>query len=331
MKFLLADLNKENEKYLRKDIDGGILSEKYEIDRYKYQQYNDVVDNLMLGNYNEFGEYIIQDEIKEELINCRKVIEDNYENILFIKSEEKVNVFSFLNFAVKVVDSDKLGYKAAILELLEPIYKTKGYIENTQATVIKKIVLPNNDVFKDEVYKAFNIIVDNSNGKKYINDMDEFSNILDRKIRLLYVKKHISMQDDFMMCYKKNVEELEKTDEGKKVLEEYKKEEEVAKKYLNVDEDDYKSKNELLTTNMEKKFKVLPKEISKNILELEMKKAMIITELMISIEESLLNESKNRTLIRNAQKTKKNTNNKKLLNKKQKSYKRKMEDENLVM
>ena len=43
MELLLADLEKENSKYLRKDIDGGILSEKQEIDRYKLEQYIDVV------------------------------------------------------------------------------------------------------------------------------------------------------------------------------------------------------------------------------------------------------------------------------------------------
>lgn len=331
MEFLLANLDKENEKYLRKDIDGGILSEKYEIDRYKYQQYNDVIDNLMLGNYNEFGEYIIQDEIKEELLNCRKVIEDNYENILFVKSEEQVNVFSYLNFAVKVLDSDKLGYKMAILELLEPIYKTKGYIENTQATVIKKIVLPNNNIFKDEVYKAFNIIVDNSNGRKYVNDIDEFKNILDRKIRLLYVKKHVSLQDDFMMCYKKNVEELNKTDEGKKVLEEHKKEEEIAEKYLKVDETDYKSKNELLTTNIEKKFKTVPKVISANILELEMKKAQLIKRLINSIDDILTNDKKQKTVIKTVKKQKQKTVDKKAINQKQKKYKNLMEDDTLIM
>lgn len=330
MEFLLADLDKENEKYLRKDIDGGILSEKYEIDRYKYQQYNDVVDNLMLGNYNEFGEYVLQDEIKEELLKCRKVIEDNYENILFVKSEEQVNVFSYLNFAVKVLDSEKLGYKIAILELLEPIYKTKGYIENTQATIIKKIVLPNNDIFKEEVYKAFNIIVDNLNGKRYVNDIDEFKNILDRKIRLLYIKKHISLQDDFMMCYKKNVEELDKTEEGKKVLEEYKKEEIVAEKYLKVKEDDYKSKNELLTTNIEKNFKTVPKLISRNILELEMKKARLIKQLINSLDESLLNDKKPKTVIRVIEKPKIKVVDKKMVNKKQKTFKRLMEDDSLL-
>lgn len=253
MELLLTDLNKENVKYLRKDIDGGYLSDKYEIDRYKLEQFNDVVDNLMLGNYNEFGEYVIQDDIKEELIKCYKVIEDNYENILFVKSQATVNVFSYLNFAVKVLASEETGYKTAVLELLEPIYKAKGYIENTQATVIKKIVLPDNEIFIDEVYKNFNILVDKNDGKKEIND--DFEAIIDRKIRLLYIKQHALLQEDYMMCYKKSIDELNKTEEGKEIIKQYKKEEEIVDKYIGIEDNDYKTKEELLNNVIENKVK----------------------------------------------------------------------------
>jgi len=270
MEIKLADLEKENSKYLRKDVDGGILTEKYEIDRYKLEQYSEVVNNLMLGNYNEFGEYIIQDEIKEELRKCRKVIEDNYENILFVRTENTINAFSYINFAVKVINSDKLGYKTAILELLEPIYKAKGYIENTQATVIAKINLPNNDIFKDEVYKAYNIVIDNTGGKKELKDEDEeFKNLIMRKIQLLYVKQHTQAQEDYMICYKKNVEELQKTEKGKEALKEYEKQEKIVKKYLNLDENDYKSKNEILTQSIEKIYKSTPNNILDNLIKLE--------------------------------------------------------------
>ena len=33
--------------------------------------------------------------------------------------------------------------------MLEPIYKAKGFIENTQATIIKKLVLENNGIEYD--------------------------------------------------------------------------------------------------------------------------------------------------------------------------------------
>ncbi|MBE5745682.1 MAG: hypothetical protein E7359_00115 [Clostridiales bacterium] len=271
MELKLADLEKENPKYIRKDIDGGYLSEKYEIDRYKYEQYIDVVDNLMLGNYNEFGEYVIQDDIKEELIKCTKVIEDNYENILFVKSEAKVNAFSYLNFAVKVIDNEKAGYKTAILELLEPIYKAKGFIENTQATKLKKVVLANNDIFRQEVYKAFNILVNTTTEGSKIEleekDTDEdFKAIIERKIKLLYIKQNIEQEESnyYEIAYNKNVEELNKTEEGKKVLENTKKDEAIAKKYLNVESNDYKSKNDLLMKNVETIYPKVPEPIQTN-------------------------------------------------------------------
>ena len=247
----LADLEKENAKYLRKDIDGGILNDKIEIDRYKYQQYCEVVDNLMLGNYNEFGEYIIQDEIKSELLSCTKTIVDNYENLLFIKSKNPINAFGNLNFVVKVVGDDKSDCQSAYLELLEPIYKAKGYIENTQATLIKKVTFQKNDLFKENVYKAFNIVLDNSNLGAETENVDEFKETIERKIRLLYIKKNIDMNADYEICFKKSITELEKTPEGKKAVEQFKKDEKIAQKYLGLKENDYKARTELLAKSAE--------------------------------------------------------------------------------
>ena len=286
MELLLADLNKENNKYLRKDIDGGILTDKYEIDRYKLQEYADVVDNLMLGNYNEFGDYEIQPDILNELLKCQKVIVDNYENILFVESINKINAFGKLNFAVKVINSEQQGYKTAVLELLEPIYKAKGYIENTQATIIKKINLRFNDAFKTEIYKQFNIVlIDGEGGKIEIEDEDVFKETIERKIRLLYVKKYLDNQQDFEICYKKNIEELSKTEEGKKVIEEYKIEEKVAEKYLKVEPDDYKSKNELLTKNIEIRFPIMPKPILENLTILNNKVVNNIQKLVSNLQK----------------------------------------------
>lgn len=293
MELKLADLEKENSQYIRRDIDGGILTEKYEIDRFKLQQYSEVVDNLMLGNYNEFGEYEIQPEIQKELLNCKKVITDNYENILFVESLDKISAFGKLNFAVKVVNSDKTNFKTAILEILEPIYKAKGYIENTQATVIKKITLPQNDVFKSEVYKAFNIVlIEGEGAEKETKTEDNFQNLIDRKIKLLYLKKHIEQQQDFEICYKKNIEELKKTDEGKKIIEKTEKEEKVAEKYLKIEPDDYKSKNEILTKNIESSLKIIPIPILSNLVKLHEKTVNKIQQVKVAMQKQVLNKKK---------------------------------------
>jgi len=292
MELKLADLEKENPKYLRKDIDGGIISEKQEIDRYKLEQYIDVVDNLLLGNYNEFGHYEIEEEIVKELIDCRKVIEDNFENLLFLKSESAVNAFSNLHFVVRVTESEKPNFNKATLELLEPIYKAKGFIENTQATLLKKVVLENNAIFKDEVYKAFNIIVGNNNGAKRENiqeiskvDSDEnFKNVIDRKAKLLYVKEKIDSQADQEECHKANMEELGKTQEGQKVIESYNKDLAVAKKYLNIKPNDFKSRNELLLKNIERLMPKMPEPVRKNFTNLNTKIVTRITKVVVVIK-----------------------------------------------
>lgn len=286
MELKLADLEKENPKYLRKDIDGGIISEKEEIDRYKYEQYVDVVDNLLLGNYNEFGEYVIEDRIKEELIACRKVIEDNFENLLFVKSESAVNVFSNLHFVVRVLDSKKDGYKTAILELLEPIYKAKGFIENTQATIIKKLILKFDANFKDEVYKAFNIIILDSGITKSENTDEGFKEIIDRKVQLLYVKEKVEENEVHEKAYIENIEELSKTQEGKKVIEAYKQDENIAIKYLKLKPKDFKSKNQLLMKNIESILPKVPQKINNNMTNVFNKVSKRISQVMVTIKDS---------------------------------------------
>lgn len=252
----LADLEKENSEYLRKDISGGILTEKEQIDCYKAEQFVNIVDNLMLGNYNELGVYEIEPDIVVELINCRKIVNDSYENILFVNSIKTVNVFSTLSFAVRITNGDSPSFKHATLELLEPIYKANGMFENTQATMLKKISLKNDENLRSEVFRIFNIILKDSDANartEFREDENEFEKTLMRKIQLLYVKNKIQEEEQKQaeICYKKNVKELEKTTKGKEVLAKSQNDENILKKYMNGDEKDFKARNDILKTNIE--------------------------------------------------------------------------------
>ena len=90
-----------------------------------------------------------------------------------------------------------------------------------------------NDILKQEIYKAFNVVVnvddDNSKREKK-DDENSLQNIIDRKIKLLYIKQKLDMNREFEVVYKKSIEKLNETKEGKQVLERYKKDTEVAKK-----------------------------------------------------------------------------------------------------
>lgn len=282
----LADLNKMGDRYIRRDIDGGILTDKFEIDKYRKQQYLDVVDNLLLGSYNEFGEYEIENEMVEELVKAPKVIESNYENLLFVRTLFPINAFSVINFVVKVTNTDQKGYKTAILELLEPIYKGHGLFENTQTTVLNKVFLPDNDAFRTNVYTAFNIIANNSDegSKKEYNEAD-YQNIISRKIRLLYVKQKTVGKIDYEECYKKNIKELEKTEVGKKILEKQNKDEQIAQKYLKVKDNDYKSKNEILISNIERGYSTIPQAINNNLSEFAHKACNIVNGIIALVKE----------------------------------------------
>lgn len=252
----LANLENENPEYLRKDISGGILNDKEQIDSYKTEQYINVVDNLMLGNYNECGVYELEPDIVVELINCRKIVNDSYENILFVNSIKPINVFSTLSFAVRITNGDSPSFKYATLELLEPIYKANGMFENTQATTLKKISLKNDEIFRSEVFRIFNIIAkdDDANARtEFKEDEKEFENALMRKIQLLYIKNKIKeeQQKESEICYKKTVKELEKTTKGKEVIAKTANDEKILNKYMHANENDYKARNEILKNNVE--------------------------------------------------------------------------------
>lgn len=267
----LADLTKQNEKYLRRDIDGGILTEKEQIDYYKTEQYVNVVDNLMLGNYNELGVYEIEPDIVVELINCRKVVNDNYENILFVNSVKSINVFSTISFAVRITNGDSPSFKFATLELLEPIYKANGLFENTQATILKKISLKDDEHFRSEVFRIFNIVLKDTDANartELKEDEKEFEKTLMRKIQLLYLKNKLQeqQQKEAEICYNKNVKELEKTTKGKEVLAKSSNDEKILNKYLRADKKDYKAKNDVLKTNIEQSG-LMSGIIIKNILQ----------------------------------------------------------------
>lgn len=266
----LADLEKENQQYLRKDISGGILSDKEQIEYYKTEQYVNVVDNLMLGNYNELGVYEIETDIIVELINCRKIVNDSYENILFVNSIKPINVFSTISFAVRITNGDSPSFKYATLELLEPIYKANGMFENTQATVLKKISLRNDENFRSEVFSIFNIIPKDSDANartEFKEDENEFEKTLMRKIQLLYIKNKIQeeQQKQAEICYKKNIKELEKTISGKEIIAKTQNDETILNKYMHADKNDYKARNEILKTNIEQSG-FMTGIISKNVL-----------------------------------------------------------------
>ena len=187
-----------NTEYKRADIEGGILTDTKEIAYYKQMQVGDVMENALLGDFNEAGNYVIKKEIITELIKLTKVTQHTYGKSTFCISSKELKEFGFLEFALKI---DRTQDKAvASLELLEPINKVGGYYQNINTVLLATYTDAYDLDFLRKVYKAFNIITkEEFQGRKFLID-EETTEIIARKE---YLKK-------LQQGMEKSISEIEK-------------------------------------------------------------------------------------------------------------------------
>ncbi len=133
----------------------------------------DVHKNRLLGNYDNTGNYIIDDKIKEELLRMEKKKQTTYDNSLFCLSNNLgIGELTFQISYDKKIVGGKVGSK---LYLLEDVYKVNGYYINTIKTEIASFedVVAN---YMERSYSFYNVILDDDESEKDIEDLD-FSEI----------------------------------------------------------------------------------------------------------------------------------------------------------
>jgi hypothetical protein len=289
-------------QYKRADIEGGVITDPAEIDYYKQVQNNDVLNNYMLGDFNEAGNYVISKEIVEELLRLIKVMQHTYDKTIFCISAKNLKDFGVLEFAVKITrDEAKPKEAVATLELLEPINKVGGYYQNINTVLIATYTDDYNADFLEKAYTAFNIIsnADDYKGRKRLEDTAE--EILARKeyLKALQRLTELSSEKTEEDYFNARVAALTKDgDVGKAILVRLQLEtKKVRKLFLNPNSSSYYAKlNQLLDKVLEE----TQRNMSASLVEkLQSAQKVYVKDIQIKKEQALDDLFKSKTLPEN--------------------------------
>ncbi len=289
--------------YNRIDIDGGKITDPTEIAKYKNTQRIDVIENYLLGDFNESGGYILAEDLMKELVVMPKILRYNYNKTNFASSLE-IKGFGRIEFAIKVyVDTPIKGEATAALTLLEPINKVNGYYQNTNSVALALYKGLADESFISNVFESFNLKTEedetdgsDGDGKKIVDiqDIKDIPTITARKRYLLSVKDKLSKSLNVIEkeYYTSRMELLKKDPSiGLVILEEVALQEAKIKDLFLQGEGSgsiYKDLNELLDSVIENH----PDEMAK--LDPEIKTSLNDkTEKFIDKTEAIIEESKN--------------------------------------
>lgn len=172
----------EEIKYRRPDTEGGYIFDKQDIDYYRATQKHDVVDNLLLGDFNMVGSYVVNNNLIKELVKMQKVYQDTFGKAIFCESYKTFDNQS-IKFRLNILHNTPRGKVTASLELLEEIERANGYYKNTNSVLIDSQVLSDTKDAEKKIFSLYNLIRkkdDGTVGAKKENEYD-FQNIQRRR------------------------------------------------------------------------------------------------------------------------------------------------------
>ena len=191
------------------DPDKAEVSDKY-LDKYKkLTQQEEILDNVLLGDFID-EKYVIPTKIKHELIGKKKVISSWTENGLKALATIQDVTFEFQIEIAKFSETDDIAY----LFLNENIYGKK------MSTFIADYLDEKSDLFRDKAMKVFNVEMEND-----FDEKDAFENIYARIIALQQKnnRERRFVVETYSETYVLKMLKMLAScgPEGKKILEEY--------------------------------------------------------------------------------------------------------------
>ena len=142
---------------MSKDLEKNVTQDNYTTEKVN------VISNCLLGSYVD-GEYVISEEIKNELITIKKLKKSVFRNSVFCNA----HIAEYGDVVFEVVFQKNTVKNIAMAELfvLENENKVNGYIQNTIRTKVGEFV-ENLDNFIEKAYAHFNISLSEEGGKEY--------------------------------------------------------------------------------------------------------------------------------------------------------------------
>lgn len=142
-------------RYFKFDELNQYLDNEADINYFEVNQARRVAVGNMLGDYDEYGYYVIDEEIVKELVAMPKIIVDSVEDVDLLRGAIKFD--NFIHFML-VVEDDKA--KFVLLEKINFESNIKfnvGRYSNMNEYVLQEIKIPDRDVDKNVIYSKFNI------------------------------------------------------------------------------------------------------------------------------------------------------------------------------
>lgn len=290
--------NVENsERYIRKDVQGGYIYNKSEISYYRQSQKIDVINNLMLGDYNQKGAYVLNEDLIEQLVKLTKVYQYSFGSTMFCESLSEVEEFGKIDFAIKIkTDSPSKGKATAILEILESIDKANGYYTNTNIAQISTFTALDSPSFVVDALKHFNVISKKESGLINKEHKEENVDLIVSRKRYEDLRKNLlsaKIEDVYKTMFNKKMKLLQKSAVGKKVLDKFAKDSYdlngwFVKEGMN---GYYKAMDELLQSCIEHFKEEIIQDVKTNasLNKLESECAKMISNTMMLGENTMLN------------------------------------------
>lgn len=142
-------------RYFKFDEQNQYLDNEADINYFEVNQARRVAVGNMLGDYDEYGYYVIDEEMVKELVAMPKIIVDSVEDVDLLRGAIKFD--NFIHFML-VIEDDKA--KLVLLEKINFESNIKfnvGRYSNMNEYVLQEIKIPNRDIDKNVIYSKFNI------------------------------------------------------------------------------------------------------------------------------------------------------------------------------
>lgn len=135
-------------------------------DEYATEKVN-VISNCLLGTYDQDGDYVIPNNIVEELVNVKKVKKSVFKNSVFCGAF--VPGYGEMVFEVTFQKNTVKDVAMSELYVLENEYKVNGYIQNTIRTKISTFT-EKLEGFIENTYDHFHINLNSNSDDKNVKE-----------------------------------------------------------------------------------------------------------------------------------------------------------------
>ena len=186
-------------QYLKPDSELGYIDDVTQIEYSKINNLRHVVLGCMLGDFNEVGEYVVEPEIVDELIQMEKYLVQTYDNIELCKSALKLDkqisfMVTFEGNRATLALVEKLNYEANFVLNSGTYSNINEYILDTVET--------SGEVNRNTIYDRWNIKVnqgavtdifncDDSVLEKYFGITNRFKYLLEANKILLQKEEEL--------------------------------------------------------------------------------------------------------------------------------------------